>query len=454
MKIHRFLAGLLGCCMALLLAVPLLASAQEGGNDFSREELAQMVAPIALYPDALLSQVLMAATYPLEVVAADRWVKNNSLLRGDNLDDALLEQNWDASVKALCHVPAVLGLMSERLEDTTRLGDAFIAQEKEVMDVIQDLRARARREGNLKSDDKQRVTVGEDGTIVIESADPQTVYVPYYNTRYVYGPWWYPAWPPWYWGPDEVVLGTGIYFWPDFYFGFGFGFGYWSHFDWSGRTIVIDVSRRPHFFRPDHRWDDHQGAWRHEPSHRRGVVYHDRATAERFGEPAVRVERADRQTPKGKMRGPVTGNLSGRGKAEGAAPAGAKGAPERNSAARPPRAGGDNPPGKSSGAGNEVGRQERSKLERSEGAPVAPGVEASRPSRENRGPEVEARPEPTRTREYSTDEQAVTGPAGGKQYDRGGGSGREGRQWSTQERGGSAPEEGGGDGRGNRGGRR
>jgi len=453
MKVCKFLPWLLGSFIVVLLAGPLLASAQDGGRDFSREELAQMLAPVALYPDALLSQVLMAATYPLEVVVADRWVKNNPLLRGDNLDEALHDQDWDASVKALCHVPAVLGVMSERLEDTTRLGDAFIAQEKEIMDTIQDLRARARREGNLKSDDKQRVSVGEDGSIIIESADVQTVYVPYYNTRYVYGPWWYPAWPPWYWGPDELIMGPGIYFWPDFYFGFGFGFGYWSHFDWSGRSIVIDINRRPHFFRPDDKWDSHQGSWQHAPRHRRGVVYHDRATAEHFGQPPARVERAEHQATRDKARGAVSGSAVSSAKPEGLVKSGTKVTPEPKNGGRLPPAGDVKATEKNvkpSGSAGQTGPQGVVRAERSGKVAGAPTAELSRPSQENRGWDSEARPEPTRTRELSTDNGSGSGSGGESHYDRRDSSGRDGRQLNTQERGGGGDEDRGGSGRGGR----
>lgn len=307
MKNSMWLAGLFSWLMVLALAVPVAALARDEGRDFSRGDLAQMLAPVALYPDALLSQVLMASTYPLEVVSADRWLRKNSLLKGDNLDVALRDQEWDASVKALCHVPTLLGLMSERLEETTRLGDAFLVQKEEVMDTVQDLRVRALREGNLKSNDKQTVTVREDGTIIIESVDPQTVYVPYYNTRYVYGPWWYPAWPPWYWGPGEAVAGPGINFWPDFYLGFGFGFGYWSHFDWSARSIVIDAGRRPHFYRSDYDWDSHHGSWHHESRHRTGSGYRDRYNSNGFNQPSERTNRTERHSTRDEdIRGPVT----------------------------------------------------------------------------------------------------------------------------------------------------
>jgi hypothetical protein len=284
MKAYRILWGVIGLPVLFLLMEPLTLSARAAEGNYSREQLSQMLAPVALYPDALLAQVLMASTYPLEVVEADRWVKKNPLLTGSNLDDALKDKDWDASIKALCHVPTLLALMSERLEETTNLGNAFLAQESEVMGVIQELRHSAYEEGNLSSNDKQNVIFKSDGTIVIESGSPQTVYVPYYDTRYVYGTWLYPAYPPWYWGPPGVAVGVGIYYWPDFYIGFSFGFGYWSYFDWPRRTIIINVHRRPEFFRHDYDWNSHRGSWRHDTHHRRGVVYRDRNTAEKFGQ--------------------------------------------------------------------------------------------------------------------------------------------------------------------------
>jgi hypothetical protein len=284
MKTYRIMQEVIGLLILFLLMGPLTLSVSAAEGNYSKEQLSQMLAPVALYPDALLAQVLMASTYPLEVVAADRWVKKNPLLTGSNLDDALKEKDWDASVKALCHVPTLLALMSERLEDTTNLGNAFLAQESDVMRGIQDLRHRAYQEGNLSSNNKQKVIFKSDGTIVIEPADPQTVYVPYYNTRYVYGTWLYPDYPPWYWGPPGVVVGTGFYFWPDFYVGFSIGFGYWCHFDWPRRTIIIRGHRRPAFFRHNYNWASHRGVWHHNPHHRRGVVYRDRITAKKFGQ--------------------------------------------------------------------------------------------------------------------------------------------------------------------------
>jgi hypothetical protein len=260
--------------------------AQEGGYSetpmiFSQEELAQMLAPIALYPDTLLTQVLMASTYPIEVVEADRWVKKNPGLTGQNLDAALLNLDWDPSVKAMCHFPLLLSLMSERISETTKLGNAFLSQEADVMNMVQELRARAHAQNRLVSDGKQRVIVNGD-VIVIEPVDPNVIYVSYYDPAYVYGPWWYPTYPPYYWGPPGVHVGMGYSYWPGVFF--GVSFGSWSYFDWHRHYIYVDPVRRPPYVRHDH-WVASPGPWQHYPGHRRGVPYHDIPTANRYGQP-------------------------------------------------------------------------------------------------------------------------------------------------------------------------
>src|SRR5262249_49297782 len=149
--------------------------------------------PIALYPDSLVSQILMASTYPLEVVEADRWVKANKSLQGDALTSALEAQTWDPSVKSLVNFPQVLAMMSEKLDMTQKLGDAMLAQQKDVLDAVQRLRAKAQAQGNLKTTKEQTVVVEQPATteqsmvIKIEPADPQVVYVPSYNPAVVYG---------------------------------------------------------------------------------------------------------------------------------------------------------------------------------------------------------------------------------------------------------------------------
>ncbi|HEY0235008.1 MAG TPA: DUF3300 domain-containing protein, partial [Afipia sp.] len=162
------------------------------------EELDQLLAPIALYPDALLSEVLMASTYPLEVVEGDRWAKANSGLKGDQLKAAVDKQTWDDSIKSLVATPDVLAMMSAKLAWTQKLGDAVLAQQPDVMDGIQRLRAKADANNKLASTKQQTVTktqVNNKQVIVIEPAAPETIYVPYYDPAVVYGAWPYPAYP-------------------------------------------------------------------------------------------------------------------------------------------------------------------------------------------------------------------------------------------------------------------
>lgn len=293
-------------CIILALAVPLQAFSQEGAGDqprqgaqqkrFSQEELARLLAPIALYPDALLSQVLIASTYPLEVVAADRWVQDNKGVSEDELAKALEEKEWDPSVKSLVNFPTVLSMMSRKLEITAELGDAFLAQEKDVMETVQILRKKAMEAGNLKSTKEQKVVVDQEA-VIIEPVAPEVVYVPTYDPLYVYGPWLYPAYPPYpyYYYPPP----------PYAYIGFataitlGFAWGYsWGWCNWHYHSVYVDVYRpyyvtnryinRDRYVRYYERRGvigrDGYGRWRHDPFHRRGVAYRDVRTAERFGQ--------------------------------------------------------------------------------------------------------------------------------------------------------------------------
>ncbi len=269
--------------MVFSVALPLQAQEStysETYDWYSREELAQMLAPIALYPDTLLSQILMASTYPIEMIEADRWLKRNPQLQSDALDYALLDKTWDPSVKALCHFPSILALMSERIGETTDLGNAFLAQEEEVLDMVQELRASARAAGRLSSSDRQRVIVAQE-TIIIEPAQTRVIYVPYYDPYYVYGGWWYPDYPPYFWGPPGVGFGIGYSYWPGFYF--SWTFANWSYFDWRERYVYINTYKRPRYVRHDH-WASHHGRWHHAPNHRHGVAYGDRSTARKFGQ--------------------------------------------------------------------------------------------------------------------------------------------------------------------------
>ena len=171
---------------------------QRGTKDkvlFTQQELDQMLAPLALYPDSLLSQILMASTYPLEIVEAARWVKAHPALQGDQAVKATDQYNWEPSVKSLVAFPNVLAMMDEKLDWTERLGDAFLSQQPEVMDTVQNLRQRASANGTLQSTDQVRIDQ-EEQNISITSPDPQVVYVPYYDPTVIYGSWWWPAYPP------------------------------------------------------------------------------------------------------------------------------------------------------------------------------------------------------------------------------------------------------------------
>ncbi len=203
----------LSSVLVLLVFAFALAPAQAQDANFSKQQLDQMLAPIALYPDDLLTNVLMASTYPLDVVQAARWRKEgaNSKLKGDKLAKALEAKDWDPSIKALVQFPDVLESMSEKLEWTQKLGDAFLAQQDEVMDQIQYLRNKADDTGHLKSSKQQTVTKEANDVIVIEPASSDVVYVPVYEPSVVYGPWWYPEYPPYYWPYPGAAYVNGYY---------------------------------------------------------------------------------------------------------------------------------------------------------------------------------------------------------------------------------------------------
>ena len=208
------------------------------------EQLQQLVAPIALYPDSLVAQILAASTFPEQVVEADRWVQANPGLQGDALGKAVDQQAWDPSVKALTPFPAVLGSMDKNLSWASSLGDAYYNQQQDVMDAVQAMRQRAQGAGDLKSTEQQ--TVSTDGaTIAIAPANPDVVYVPAYDPWLVYGgpiaawPGWYPYPGIWYGGPYvSFGMGFGI----GWFGGFGWGWNNWG-FDWHNRYATYNHGR-------------------------------------------------------------------------------------------------------------------------------------------------------------------------------------------------------------------
>ncbi len=262
-------------------------SAAPPAANYSQAQLDQMLAPIALYPDTLLGQVLMASTYPLEIVEADRWLQSqqNSNLSGDQLAAALQQQPWDPSVKALTAVPAVLKMLNTNLQWTEQLGDAFLAQQDAVMNSVQQLRQQAQSSGALASGPQQ--VVSEQGPdIVIAQANPDVVYVPVYNPNVVYGIWGYPGYPPYAFYPSGYGYGYGSYGWNRAYIGFGTGFAVggliwgWDHWDWDHYRIGIDANRFAYLNRGQPPYAG--GYWQHNPIHRQGVPYRDAGTRARF----------------------------------------------------------------------------------------------------------------------------------------------------------------------------
>lgn len=261
-----------------------------GGKPFTNEQLDQILAPIALYPDALLAQTLMAASYPLEVVEAARWSKANSSLKGDAAVAAVKDKSWDVSVKSLVAFPQVLTQLSDHLDWMQKVGDAMIAQQQDVADSIQRLRAKAADAGNLQNSKEQTVTSqgsGAERTIVIAPANPEVIYVPAYNPNTVYGTWPYPSYPPTYY-PPPPGYGYGSALLRGLMFGVGIAaagaiFGGWN---WGrGNSYVnVNVNRAVNIDRNFNVNNINNGRWQHEPIHRRGVAYRDPATRQRFNQ--------------------------------------------------------------------------------------------------------------------------------------------------------------------------
>ena len=233
----RLIASLLTAALIIPAAAPVAYaqnSSQQQAAKLTQAQLEALVAPIALYPDALVSQVLMASTYPLEVAEASNWIKSNANLKGDALNKALQQQNWDASVKSLVSFPPVLEMMGSQLSWTQQLGNAVLAQQSDAMNAIQVLRAKAKKAGTLESNSQQTVSTqgsGSSQTIIIEPANPQVVYVPSYNPTVVYGPWAYPAYPPYAYYPPGYVAGTALL---SFGVGMAVGAALWGGCHWGG----------------------------------------------------------------------------------------------------------------------------------------------------------------------------------------------------------------------------
>jgi hypothetical protein len=297
---------------------PSSARAESAGGTLNTQQVEQLVAPIALYPDDLISQILMASTYPLEVVEAARWVKENPNVKGQALEDAMQKQPWDPSVKALTAVPQTLAMMNDQLKWTQDLGDAFLGQQSDVFDAIQRLRARADAAGNLKSTPQQTVTrasrpagapSGAPATAyVIEPATPNEYYVPIYDPGVVYGAWPYATYEPFYWYPPGYVA-TGVF---GFAAGVAVGAAIWGNVNWWNRNVNVNVNRYNQF----NRTRINNNNWQHNPAHRHGVSYGNANVSKRYGaQSRDKAREAARQKTgqgKGGMGGKAQGGMGGK----------------------------------------------------------------------------------------------------------------------------------------------
>src|SRR3954453_23079549 len=300
--------------LALLVAIPVGASAQTADKPadpavqtqpanqppptaelLKPEQLEALVAPIALYPDELLANLLAASTYPLEVVQADRWLKEHKSLKGDALKTGVDKQAWDDSVKALASTAEVLTMMSDKLEWTKSLGDAFLAQQPDVMDAVQRLRTKAYDNKKLVTTTQQKVSVKTEESrqvVVIEPAVPDTMYVPYYEPATVYGAWPYAEYPPYYFGYPSYI-GAGVVA-AGLAFGTAWAIGRWGNYwgggcNWGNRNVYIN-----------HRTTNIANGWQHNAAHRQGVRYNNANGQQRFGNNSLKAGAADRMDFRGR----------------------------------------------------------------------------------------------------------------------------------------------------------
>jgi hypothetical protein len=307
------------------------------------DQLDSLVAPIALYPDPLLAQVLAASTYPLEIIQLQQWLQKNTNLKDKALADAVAKQAWDPSIQALAALPDVVNRLANDIQWTTDLGNAFLAQQSDVMDAVQRMRKKAQDKGNLKSNEQQKVetkVIESKSVIVVEQANPQVVYVPSYNPVVVYGPPVY-AYPPIYYPPPgyyaagmAISFGVGVMmgaFWSG---GWGWGCGWGGHNDITinrnnnfnrntnigggnrnniggGNRNNIGGGNRPSTL--PSRGGNAGNSWQHNPQHRGGAPYRDRATADRFGGTTRGDSLANRQASARQQLGRQGGNLGSGG---------------------------------------------------------------------------------------------------------------------------------------------
>jgi hypothetical protein len=267
----------------------------------SNDQLDSLVAPIALYPDPLLAQTLVACTYPLEIVQLQQWLEKNKNLKDKALTDAVQKQNWDPSIQAMAPFPDLVKLLSTNIKWTDELGNAFLAQQSDVMDAVQRMRAKAVEKGALKSNEQQKVetkTVESKTVVVVQPAKTEVVYVPSYDPVAVWGAPYYP-YPPVAYPAYYPVAGMMLSFGVGVAMGAAWGGGWGWNAGWGGNND-ININRNNTFVnnsnRAGNRYGGANGRWQHNPAHRGGAPYANRSTANRYGGAARGDAMSQRQT--------------------------------------------------------------------------------------------------------------------------------------------------------------
>src|SRR6266404_4499795 len=301
------------------------AAAQEQPPKIPNDQLDSLVAPIALYPDPLLAQVLAASTYPLEIVQLQQWLTKNKDLKDKALADAVQKQPWDPSIQSMAALPDVVKRLAEEIGWTTDLGNAVLAQQSDVMDAVQRMRAKAKDKGNLKSTEQMKVetkTVESKSVIVIEQSKPEVVYVPSYDPVVVYGapPYPYPpiAYPP----PGYYAAGMAVSFGVGMMVGAAMGGGWCCNSGWGGNNNIninnnnnfVNNSNRQNISNTGNRTGNRTGSgnsWQHSAQHRGGAPYSNKATANKYGGTARGDSMSSRQANARQNQGQMGGRQKG-----------------------------------------------------------------------------------------------------------------------------------------------
>ena len=315
------------------------AAAQEQAPKIPDDQLDSLVAPIALYPDPLLAQVLAASTYPLEIMQLQQWLAKHKDLKDKALEDAVMKENWDPTVQALAALPDVVKRLADDIQWTTDLGNAVLAQQSDVMAAVQRMRQKAEGTGNLKSNEQMKVetkVVENKSVIVIEQSNPQVVYVPSYNPTVVYGPPAYPYPPVYYPPPGYYAAGMAISFGVGMAMGAAWGGGWCCNSGW-GSNNTININNNNSFVNNSNRQNNvsnrsgnrtGNSGWQHNSSHRGGTPYANKATANKFGGTARGDSMSSRQANARQNQGQQgsrqqAGNRQGQGQSGGRQQAGA-----------------------------------------------------------------------------------------------------------------------------------